>query len=217
MNKLNSASIISDSPEEYNIYGDIRNQAQYYVPLGIIITLLLIGFFWLGYMAIQIPEYFTEYEAERQLGEPIKKIAEAQPVEVTQEVIEEETPVEDPAVHVHMTDDDIIAAVVMSEAGNQEMVGKVAVAAVILNRCDYFDLTVEQVVNAKNQFSYPYYGKIDDSAYRAVEIARENRDLFDANMLYFRNQHYHDFGEPYVCIGQHYFSLAEEREDLNND
>lgn len=212
MNKLNSASIISDSPEEYNIYGDIRNQAQYYVPLGIIITLLLIGFFWLGYLAIQIPEIFTEYEAERQLGEPIKKIAEIQPVEITQEVIEEE----EEAPVVHLTDEDIIAAVVMSEAGNQDLLGKVAVATVILNRADYYDMTVEQVVNAPNQFSYPYTGIVTHECYRAVEIAESNRDLFPVGMMWFRTGTYHEIGMPYEKLGDHYFSFIES-EDKQND
>lgn len=213
MNKLNSASIISDSHEEYNIYDEERRGPQYYVPLLIIITLLLICFFWLGYTVIQIPEYFTEYEAARALGEPIKKVAEIQPVEITQEVIEEKE--EAPAVH--LTDEDIVAAVVMSEAGNQDLLGKVAVAAVILNRADYYDMTVEQVVNAPHQFSYPYTGIVTHECYRAVEIAESNRDLFPEDMMWFRTGSYHEIGMPYEKLGDHYFSYLGESEETKND
>lgn len=199
-------NIISNFPEEDK--EEVKSGIKYYFPLIAFMTACFLAMLVLAWKICQIPE---EYE---ELGEPIvyQPIEEAEePVEEIEEVIEE--PIEEePEVYVHMTDDDIIAAVVMSEAGNQEMVGKVAVAAVILNRADYFDITVEQVVSAKNQFSYPYYGKIDESAYKAVEIARKNRDLFDSNMLYFRTKHYHEFGEPYIVVGDHYFSLAERKD-----
>lgn len=199
-------NILSQFPEGNK--DEVRSGIKYYMPIIAFTTACLIAMALLVWKVSQIPEEIEElgepivYQPFEEIEEPVEE-----PEEITQEVIEEE-----PEVYVKMTDDDIIAAVVMSEAGNQEMVGKVAVAAVILNRCDYFDLSVEQVVSAKNQFSYPYYGKIDESAYKAVEIARKNRDLFDANMLYFRTKHYHEFGEPYVIIGSHYFSLAERKD-----
>ena len=110
-----------------------------------------------------------------------------------------------------ISDEELIAQVVHAEANSEEMIGKVAVASVVLNRCDYFGLTVESVVYAKNQFAMAdTYTKED---MRAVEIAMENRDLFPETLLYFRNKHYHTFGEPYMVIGNHYFSLAEESEE----
>lgn len=139
-------------------------------------------------------------QTETLKAEPIKE----QPKEIFSETIEitQEAPIP--------SDEDIIAAVVMAEAGNQEMIGKVAVAMVVLNRCDEWGMTVESVVKAKGQFAYPYYGTVSEDAYRAVEIAKENRDLFSDKMLFFRNTHYHDFGVPYMILGDHYFSLAEE-------
>ena len=107
-----------------------------------------------------------------------------------------------------LTDEELIAQVVHAEANGEEMIGKVAVAAVVLNRCDYFGLTVESVVYAKNQFAIS--DSYTDEDLRAVEIAQKNRDLFDSRMLYFRNKHYHTFGEPYLVIGNHYFSLRGE-------
>ena len=143
--------------------------------------------------------------------EPIQALT-ATPIVTAQEIIEEveEVPEEEEPKAPIMSDADIIAMVVMAEAGNQDMLGKVAVASVVLNRVDYFGTTVEAVVNEPNQFSYPYYGTVSDECYRAVEIAEENRDLFPAEMLYFRAYKYHDFGTPYENIGDHYFSLREE-------
>lgn len=125
------------------------------------------------------------------------------------EVEEELQEVEDVPEAPVMSDEDILAMVVMAEAGNQDMLGKVAVASVVLNRVDLYGTTVEQVVNEPNQFSYPYYGTVSEECYRAVEIAQENRDLFPEDMLYFRAFKYHDFGIPYEQIGDHFFSRKE--------
>ena len=139
-------------------------------------------------------------------AEPIKQVTAAEIVEEVTEAEEEE-----PKVPI-LSDQELIAMVVMSEAGNQDMLGKCAVASVVLNRCDYFGLTVESVVKAKGQFSFPYYGTVSEDCYRAVEIAEQSRDLFPATMLYFRNTKYHDFGIPYEKIGDHYFSLIESED-----
>lgn len=200
-----SKSIISKFPsnDNNNMY-DGRRGPQYFVPMAVIITLLLIGFFWLGYLMISIPEYFGEMEELK--GEPIPKVIEVEEKEVEPEP-------ERPIKPYYMTDDDIIAAVVMGEAGNQDLLGKTAVAATVLNRADYFGLTVEEVVTADGAYNaYPYYGIITSDCYRAVEIARENRDLFPSTMMYFRTKGYHSFGEPYEQIGDHFFSYLKEGE-----
>ena len=134
---------------------------------------------------------------------------EPEPVQEVAEVVEEEPESKQPI----LSDTDIIAMIVMAEAGNQPMVGKVAVAACVLNRCDYWGLTVETVANQPDQFSYPYYGTVSEDCYRAVKIAEENRELFPETMIYFRNTKYHSFGEPYIQIGDHYFSTIKESEE----
>ena len=99
----------------------------------------------------------------------------------------------------------------MAEAGNQPMVGKVAVATTILNRSEIWGKSIYSVVTQKNQYAYPYKGKVDDECYEAVDIAIKNRNLFSRKMLYFRTGHYHSFGSPYIQIGDHYFSLEEDK------
>lgn len=108
-------------------------------------------------------------------------------------------------------DIEILANTVMAEAGNQPMVGKVAVATTILNRSEIWGKSIYSVVTQKNQYAYPYKGKVDDECYEAVEIAIKNRNLFPRKMIYFRTKHYHSFGSPYIQIGDHYFSLEEDK------
>lgn len=128
-------------------------------------------------------------------------------VEAVEEISEvAELPVEEEK-HPVLMDEELIAMVVHAEANNQPMIGKVAVASVVLNRCDYFGLTVESVVYAKNQFAIAdSYTKSD---LRAVEIAMDNRDLFPETLLYFRAEHFHKFGVEWEQIGDHFFSLIE--------
>lgn len=108
-------------------------------------------------------------------------------------------------------DDYLIASIVMAEAEGEEMVGKVAVASVILNRCEAWDKTVSEVINEPNQFAKGKEPNLD--CLRAVEIAKDVRDLYPSDMLYFRNAHYHEFGCPFLVIGHHYFST--ERTENN--
>lgn len=108
-------------------------------------------------------------------------------------------------------DDYLIASIVMAEAEGEEMVGKVAVASVILNRCENWDKTVSEVIGEPNQFAKGKEPNLD--CLRAVEIAKEIRDLYPSDMLYFRNAHYHEFGCPFLVIGHHYFST--ERTENN--
>ena len=118
-----------------------------------------------------------------------------------------ELPTERPSKIIY-SDDELIAMVIHIEAEAEEMIGKVAVAEVILNRCDAWGMTVESVIYQKDQFAIADTYTEEDM--RAVEIAHKVRDLFPADMLYFRNKYYHTFGKPYLQIGGHYFSTEGE-------
>lgn len=203
-----SPIIISHFPKNNNNMYNERRGPQYFVPVLAFTGACLIAFLVFEWRIIAETADFLEAGPEI-VGEPIQEI----PVE---EAAETEPAPEKPIKPYYMTDDDIIAAVVMSEAGNQDLLGKVAVAAVILNRADYYDMTVEQVVNAPNQFSYPYTGIVTHECYRAVQIAEENRDLFPVGMMWFRTGTYHEIGMPYEKLGDHYFSFIES-EDKQND
>ncbi len=103
---------------------------------------------------------------------------------------------------------DLIARVVMAEAGNQPIEGKIAVAMTILNRADYHGISIENVISAKDQYTQDLHRTPTNEVYTAIELAKSNRDMFPRNMMYFRTRHYHTFGIPYQVIGDHYFSMA---------
>lgn len=138
----------------------------------------------------------VEAQAHPLIGQPI----------VRGEVIIEETVVLEQEAPL-ISEDELIAKVVMAEAGTEPFVGQVAVAATILNRAEQWDMTISQVINQPNQYASPAY-IVTEECYKAVEFARENRDLFPEDMMYFRTKHYHKFGEPYCIVGSHYFSTA---------
>jgi hypothetical protein len=192
-------TIISNFPQKVNKRMNDREDLRFVVWL--IALLLVVAGLSIFYVSTKQTNEDFILKAE-----PIKQVTAAEIVEEVTEAEEEE-----PKAPI-LSDQELIAMVVMSEAGNQDMLGKCAVASVVLNRCDYFGLTVESVVKAKGQFSFPYYGTVTDECYRAVEIAEHSRDLFPATMLYFRNTKYHDFGIPYEKIGDHYFSLIESED-----
>jgi len=134
---------------------------------------------------------------------------QAHPIVIEEEEEIEET-IEEPEITIPVKSDvDVIAATVEGEGGNQPLVGKVAIAATMLNRMDYTGRSAESIaLEAYN--AYPYYGPVSEESYKAVEIAMNNRDLFPSDMMYFRAGHYHDFGVPYCQIGDHYFSTKGE-------
>lgn len=209
MNKLIDATIISKFPEKDK---EIRTKWWYWLPVGASFVVCLIGIAVLGYIVAGIPDRLEYYAEPVELkAEPIKQIVEVIPIEI--EVVEEDPePIPEPEPVVHLTDDDIMAAVVMAEAGDQVMIGKVAVAITILNRCDFFDASVESIVTAPNQYSYPCTGVITEECYEAVRIARENRNLFPKGMMWFLPSGYPRYGHPYLQIQGHYFSYLTDEE-----
>lgn len=136
------------------------------------------------------------------------KDAEREVIEVEWDLTYYEEAPEAPAEEQYNRD--LLARVCMSEAGNEPLVGKIAVVTTILNRCDMFGQTVEQVVYAPNQYCTKNNGAPTEEVYLAVDMALANRDLYPADMLYFRTKHFHRFGQPYAVIGSHYFSTKGE-------
>ena len=136
-----------------------------------------------------------------------------QPVEPEREIIDlpwDFAPVE-PEEELTQYNIELLARVCMSEAGHEPFIGKVAAVTTVLNRCDNWNKTTEQVVYAANAYSTQNNGTPNEECYSAVAFAIENRDIFPADMMYFRNGHYHNFAFPYVIIGNHYFSTETDR------
>lgn len=105
----------------------------------------------------------------------------------------------------------LLLRVCMSECGGkygEPLDGKIAVVETILNRCEIYGKSIEEVVYEPYQYSTADNGEPDETVEQAVDIAlREN--IYPDDMIYFRTANYHTFGKPYQKIGNHYFSLKE--------
>ena len=105
----------------------------------------------------------------------------------------------------------LLLRVCMSECGGkygEPLEGKIAVVETILNRCEIYGKSIDEVVYEPYQYSTSDNGEPDETVEQAVDIAlREN--IYPDDMIYFRTANYHTFGKPYQKIGSHYFSLKE--------
>jgi spore germination cell wall hydrolase CwlJ-like protein len=103
-----------------------------------------------------------------------------------------------------------IARVVYAEARGEKFDGKVAVAAVVINRFEsgLFGSTVKKVVLARNQFAVSR--RYNDECMAAVAAAIHQHDVFPDDMYYFqasKSKHWRSF-DYYTRIGHHSFYCA---------
>lgn len=100
-----------------------------------------------------------------------------------------------------------ICRVVMNEAGGESYKCQVAVAETIINRInsDEFPDTIYEVLYQPYQYSHADNGEITDSVNEAVTQALEQH-IYDTDMMYFREDYYHEFAEDYFYINNMYFS-----------
>ena len=118
--------------------------------------------------------------------------------------------VEDPSYEYNDEEKAYIARVVYAEARGESFEGKVAVAAVVLNRFESgeFGSTVKRVVFARKQFAVSK--RYNDECLDAVNAAIEQDDAFPEDMYYFRvskSKKWRSF-EYYDRIGNHSFYCA---------
>lgn len=101
----------------------------------------------------------------------------------------------------------LLASMIETEAGNQSFIGKVAVGVTAVNRMEWLDESLGEVICSANQYCY---GKQpSEESIRAAECAIEyGAEMFPSEMVFFRTDYYHHIGTPYEQIGDHYFSLA---------
>ena len=106
---------------------------------------------------------------------------------------------------------ELMARVVEAEAGNQSLLGKRMVAAVILNRVDHpsFPDSIKGVIYQAGQFTTVTNGRIytvspSEETREAVKMELEDRT--ETSVIYFNAGKYSAYGEPYEKVGDHYFS-----------
>ena len=97
-----------------------------------------------------------------------------------------------------------ISRVVEAEAGNQSELGKRLVADTMLNRLNNgsFGEDVKSIVEAEKQ----YANGIIASENTIRIVMEEYRKQTNEEVLYFRTEHYHNFGTDMFQVGDHYFS-----------
>lgn len=103
----------------------------------------------------------------------------------------------------------LLERVTMSESGNQPFDGKVAVAQTVINRLHSgsFGDSISDVVYSKYQYSTADNGCPNDEVIAAVQKAI-NESPYPDDMIYFRQDYYHEWAVDYRKIGAHFFSLS---------
>ena len=165
---------------------------------------------------LEAPKEVTEDMIEEPVVEEVKvevetkeepKVVEKPKAEVKKETKKEESK----SVELSLSDVDLIALVVMAEAEGEPTEGKRLVVDVILNRVDSgkFPNSVKGVIYQKGQFEAMWNGRVDrcevrDDIRKLVEEEMSSRT--NSRVLYFRTNHYHNFGTPELSVGNHYFS-----------
>ena len=116
----------------------------------------------------------------------------AEETELEPEVVEEE---ENDILNLEYNDYNVLLKIVEAEAGGEDLIGKIMIANVILNRMrsDCFPNTVTEVVYQKSQFSPTIDGRINtvsisQETLTAVERALNGED-YSSGALYFRSVH----------------------------
>ena len=108
---------------------------------------------------------------------------------------------------------ELIAQLVMAEAGGESEYGQRLVIDVILNRVDhpakYIPDTITEVIYQPNQFSPMWNGRFERCYVKPeiVELVKEelvSRTNYD--VIFFRTSHYSEYGTPMFQEGAHYFS-----------
>ena len=106
----------------------------------------------------------------------------------------------------------LICTTVYCEAGNQSIETQIMVALTILNRLnsEEFPNTVREVIYQDEQYAVTEWENFEDygwtsSVEQAVTYALEV-NTYPEDMFFFRTDHYHRFGQPYMQSGELYFS-----------
>lgn len=83
---------------------------------------------------------------------------------------EEKEPINENAYELTSEERDLIERVVAAEARGETLKGQMAVANVIKDRAELWNMTPTEVVTAKGQFAEPYQGEISEDTKLAVAI-----------------------------------------------
>lgn len=150
------------------------------------------------------------YESPAEAIENSMEITEEKAI-VQEIVVDDEPIVEEIEIEVISSEErDLIERVVAAEARGEPYKGIVAVAQVIKDRGDLWDMSYRDVVLAKGQFAPPYKGEISDDVKEAVQrVFCESLRATKEPITHFHSKTVHpywaDEKELILEIGDHKF------------
>lgn len=152
------------------------------------------------------------YTEMPQVEETIEPVIEEDPVvEEPVEIVEESVEVTSSVSTFSEDEIYLMAKVCLAEAEDQTEYGKRLVVSTILNRLDsgiYGD-TIYDVVYAPYQFEVMMNGRIDrvePDEYTLDLVRQETISRSNYDVIYFRMDHYSEYGTPLFVEDDHYFS-----------
>ena len=126
---------------------------------------------------------------------------------------------DDTFVNLTYEEQNLLLDVAMAEAEGEDSVGKALVMITVLNRTEYFNAPIGEIIYAPSQFATGRMGiQPSEDCYEAVGMVVDGWDEswiegdWDHSMkvLWFSNNGYPAYGEPMFQYGGHYFSGLKE-------
>lgn len=164
----------------------------------------------------QIPS--VSQKVEEQVEDTSSEIEE---IEVQIDTVQEEPVISsmtctesEPEPYMEMGESDVyeLATLVYLESGTESFECQKAIASVVIHRMQNDDLTLQEVIYAKNQFSPAYLiaqSEPSESTLQAVREVLQNGPTIPNYVTFFRADYYHNWSEliiPYCVIDHTYFS-----------
>lgn len=179
------------------------------VALIVAASIFMISIFAMSYRAETRKEVILEIVyIEKEPTNDISEVEDEPPEKV--EIVEIEDPIEIES-DISKGEIELLALITMAEAEGEPDEGKRLVIDTVLNRVDspYFPDTIHDVIYQKNQFSSVWNGRlercyVDEDILRLVLEELESRT--NSEVVYFRTNHYSNYGEALLQVGNHYFS-----------
>ena len=155
----------------------------------------------------------TSSEVEEKVEVPVEEVQvdtiQEEPVSSAVEYVEPE-----PKPYMEMGESDVyeLATLVYLESGAESFECQKAIASVVVHRMQNDNLTLQEVIYAKNQFSPAYLiaqSEPSESTLQAVREVLQDGPTIPNYVTFFRADYYHDWSEliiPYCVIDHTYFS-----------
>ncbi len=150
-------------------------------------------------------------EKVEEITSPLEEVTE--PVEEKEPVVRQKKQIPMPQWRIEITSEqlELLERCVMAEGGGESYECQIAIACVIINRVlsDDYPNTVDGVIQQKGQFStWPYVIGNTTPSNEVKQAVREalTSEHIPENVLFFRANRYHRWGNRYCRMDNTYFS-----------